>query len=103
MMEYSAFPPCPYFIQILRHFPDAAMLYYKLWASKNKKHSLSVKKQDIFNIFLVSPTIFRNRMANLMEEGMLSFESTPEFYYIELIAFDEIEDEDDNDDNPYEL
>lgn len=85
-------------MQILRHSPDAAMLYCKLWGSKNKKHKLAVKKQDIFNIFLISPTVFRNRIVKLMEEGLLSFETTPEFYYIELIAFDDIEDDDDDED-----
>lgn len=74
------------------------MLYCKLWESKNKHYKLAVKKQDIFNIFLISPTVFRNRIVNLMEEGLLSFENTPEFYYIELIAFDEVEDDEDDDD-----
>lgn len=103
MMEYSTFPPCPYFIQILRHSPEAAMLYCKLWGSKNKKHKLAVKKQDIFNIFLLSPTVFRNRIVKLMEEGLLSFETTPKCYYIELIAFDELEEKEDDDDDQYEF
>lgn len=98
-MEYSTFPPCPYFVQILRHSPEAAMLYCKLWGSKNKNYKLAVKKQDIFTIFLISPTVFRNRIVKLMEEGLLSFETTPEFYYIELVAFDEMEDQDDDDDD----
>lgn len=88
MMEYASFPPCPYFTQILRHFPEAAMLYCKIWSLKNKNNKLAIKKKDIFNIFLVSPTIFRNRLVNLMEEGLLSFETTPEFYYIDLVDFD---------------
>ncbi len=101
MMEYSSFPPCPYFTQILRHFPQAAMLYCKLWGSKNKQYKLAVDKQDIFNIYLISPTLFRNRIVKLMEEGLLSFELTPEFYYIELVAFDEIDEDEDVD--SYEL
>lgn len=94
-------------MQILRHSPDAAMLYCKLWGTKNKKHKLAIKKRDIFNIFLISPTIFRNRIVKLMEEGLISFESTPDVYYIDLIAFDELdqeyEDDDDDDDNQYEF
>jgi hypothetical protein len=31
----------------------------------------------------------------LMEEGLLSFETTPKFYYIEFVAFDEIDDDED--------
>lgn len=82
-------------MQILRHFPEAAMLYCKLWGSRNSTNQLAVKKQDIFSIFLVSPTVFRNRIVNLMEEGLLSFETTPESYYIELVSFDEDGDIDD--------
>ena len=64
---------------------------------KNNQYKLAVKKQDLFNIFLISQTKFRNRLVKLMEEGLVSFEMTPEFYYIELVAFDEMEDEDDDD------
>ncbi len=103
MMEYSSFPPCPYFMQILRHSPDAAILYCKLWGSRNKNYKIAVKKQDIFNIYLVSPTVFRNRMVKLMEEGLLSFETTPKLYYIELVAFDEIEGDEQEDDDDYEF
>ena len=98
MMEYSSFPPCPYFMQILRHSPDAAILYCKLWGSKNIHYKIGIKKNDIFNIYLISPTIFRNRLVKLMEEGLLSFETTPEMYYIELVAFDNMEEEEDDDD-----
>lgn len=94
-MQYTDFPPCPYFLQVLRHFPDAAMLYYKLWGSRNHDNKLSIKKDDIFSIFLVSPTIFRNRIVNLMEEGLLSFETTPKFYYIDFVPFDEVDTNDD--------
>lgn len=103
MMEYSTFPPCPYFMQILRHSPEAATLYCKLWSTKNKHYKLAIGKQDIFNIFLLSHTVFKNRLVKLMEEGLLSFESTPEFYYIELIAFDEIEQDDEDNDDTYEF
>lgn len=92
MMEYSSFPPCPYFVQILRHFPEAAFLYCKLWESRNIHNKLAVKKKDIFNIFLISPTVFRNRIVNLMEEGLVSFEQTPQFFYIELVGFDDEEE-----------
>lgn len=93
-MQYTDFPPCPYFLQVLRHFPEAALLYYKLWGSRNSQHKLAIKKEDIPNIFLVSPTVFRNRIVNLMEEGLLSFETTPKFYYIEFVPFDEVLDDD---------
>lgn len=89
MMQYTNFPPCPYFLQILRHYPESAMLYYKIWGSKNENYKLAVRKENIFDIFLVSATIFKNRLVNLMEEGLLSFESTPEFYYIELVTLDD--------------
>lgn len=100
MIEFSGFPPCPYFMQTLRHCPDAALLYCKLWEMKNPQYKLAVKKEDLFNIFLVSHTRFRNRLVKLLEEGLLSFESTPEFYYIELVAFDDLDDDqsDDHDD-----
>jgi len=96
MMDYSDFPPCPYFMQILRHFPECALLYCKLWGSKNTNYALAINKSDIFTNFLISPTVFRNRLVNLMEEGLLSFESSPVFYYIELIAFDRLEDDSDD-------
>jgi len=93
-MQYADFPPFPYFLQVLRHYPETALLYYKIWSSKNLDHKLAIKKQDIFNTFLISPTVFRNRLVNLMEEGLVSFESTPKFYYIEFVAFDEVGDDD---------
>lgn len=94
-MHYSDFPPCPYFLQVLRHNPEAALLYFRIWGSRNDEYKLAIKKKDIFNSFLISPTLFRNRIVKLMEEGFLSFETTPEFYYIEFVAFDEWEDNED--------
>lgn len=94
-MQYSDFPPAPYLLQILRHAPETALLYYRMWGSRNAEHKFAIKKQDIFNTFLVSPTVFRNRVVKLMEEGLLSFETTPKHYYIELTAFDE-ENDDEN-------
>ncbi len=88
MLDYADFPPYPYFLQVLRHYPDCAIFYSRLWNSKNNDHKLSVKKDDIFNTFLISPTKFKNMLVNLMEEGLLSFELTPKFFYIELVGFD---------------
>jgi len=95
-MQYSDFPPCPYFLQVLRHNPNCAIFYYRIWGSKNTEHKLAIKKEDIFNTFLVSTTIFRNRLVKLMEEGLLSFETTPKFYYIEFVAFDDLDDDDED-------
>ena len=89
MSGYKDFPPHPYFMQVLRHFPDAAMLYCKIWGSRNNQNKLAIKKSDIFNAFLLSPTLFRNQLVKLMEEGLVSFETTPKFYYVECVGFDE--------------
>lgn len=89
MMGYSNFPPFPYFMQILRHFPNSAMLYIKLWSEKNDHHAIKVKKSDISKVFLLTPTNFRNRLFNIMEEGLASVRQTPDFYHIELVGFDD--------------
>ncbi len=99
MMEFTDFPPCPYFMQTLRHCPDAALLYCKIWEMKNNQYKLAIRKENLFNIFLISHTKFRNRLVKLMEEGLLSFDSTPEFYYIELVAFGDLNDDQDDDHN----
>jgi hypothetical protein len=78
------------------------MLYYRIWGHKNDKYKFSIKKKDIFNTFLTTPTLFRNKLVKLMEEGLLSFETTPHFYYIELTAFDDWEEDINDDKESYE-
>lgn len=75
-------------MQVLRHYPHTAYFYSKLWNCRNDDNKLAIGRDDIFTIFLISPTVFKNRLINLLEEGLLSFETTPEFYYIELVGFD---------------
>lgn len=102
MAGYLEFPPFPYFMQVLRHFPDCAYFYSKLWSCRNDENKIAIKKLDIGIIFLMSTTKFRNKLINLLEEGLVSFETTPEFYYIELVGFDE-EHFNNDDEDEYEL
>ena len=91
-MSYSDFPPYHFFVTVLRHQPDTAHFYAKLWSMRDKDCKLMVDRKHIYAQYLVSPTVFKRKLAYLMEEGLLSIVETPYFYEIDFVRYDEDED-----------
>lgn len=90
-MSYSDFPPYHFFITVLRHQPDTAHFYCKIWGESDKNDKLMVDKKMIYNQFLVTPSVFKRKLGYLMEEGLLSSVETQYFYEIDFVRYDEEE------------
>ena len=88
-MSYKDFPPHPFFMTVLRHQPDCALFYAKIWSERDKECKLSVDKKCVFAKFLVTPQVFKRKVAYLMEEGLLSIQETPYYFEIEFIQYEE--------------
>jgi retron-type reverse transcriptase len=89
MRNYSDFPPCPYFLSVLKHAPESAYLYYLLWHHSDDDCKLSYLKTQIKNSFLISTTLFKNRLFSLVDLGLISVNESPNYIDIELVNWDE--------------
>ena len=90
-MSYADFPPYHFFVTVLRHQPDVAHFYAKIWSGRDKDCKLMIDRKQIYTQFLVTPMVFKRKLAYLMEEGLLSLLESPYFYEIEFTNY---EDED---------
>ena len=89
MTDYSDFPPIKKFKLVLQSHPQAALLYFSLWKRRAKNNTLSIKRNDIKGVFLISPTLFRNHLFSLGRLDILSFDETFEYFNIHFISLDD--------------
>lgn len=89
-------PPYPYLIQVAKHYPQATSTYLELWRVKDRKHKVTITKNEIRNKFLIGAAKFRNDVFSLAQEGLVSVNETwdvnqTEWYKldIELVNFEE--------------
>ncbi len=92
-MTYHDFPPFHFFVTVLRHQPDTAHFYWKIWSGRDKDNKLMVDKKNIYGQFLVTPNVFKRKLGYLMEEGLLSIAETQYFYEIDFTRYDDDEEE----------
>lgn len=90
MKDYSDFPPCPYFLTVLKHSPEAAYIFVRLWQMNTDVDVdfITCHKKNIRNVFLTTPTIFRNKLMSLVDLGLISVTENPSTYIVELVTYD---------------
>jgi hypothetical protein len=88
---FPELPPVMFLTQVTDHCPQAASLYIKLWAKKDKHHKISVLKEDVRSEFLETKTKFANFLMLLVKEALVNVEETPRSFHIELVGWDSIE------------
>lgn len=88
MREYSDFPPYSLLITSIKQCPEACHLYVDLWKNKPKSTSLisMIEKCDIRSMFLMSPTMFRNKCMALMENELVSMKEFPTYFEVDLVT-----------------
>ena len=84
-MSYSHFPPINLFKKVLQGCPQTALIYVSLWELNRKKQRITIKRDDVKNRFLISPTLFRNHLLSLSRLEILSFEETPDYFLVDFI------------------
>lgn len=89
MNDYATFPPLNFLKRILQSFPQCALIFISLWTLKTKLKRISIKKKDIKNTFLISPTLFRNHLLSFGRLDLLTFQETPEYFQIDFSDNDE--------------
>ncbi len=89
MKDYDDFPPCPYFLTVLKHYPESAYVYITLWNMADDKNCAACSKSKIRNQFLISKTLFRNKLLSLVDLGLISVTESNNFFDVELIPYDE--------------
>jgi hypothetical protein len=87
-MSYKDFPPYEFFMTVLRHAPDVAYFYLKIWSAKAKDNKLLVDRKAIYSQFLVTPITFKRKTGVLMEEGLLSMQESPYFFEIDFTNYE---------------
>lgn len=89
MADYSDFPPVEKFKQVLRSYPQSALIYASLWGlAKQGALPVTVIRQGIKKKFLISPTLFRNHLLALGRLGILTFDESIDYFNIEFITYD---------------
>jgi hypothetical protein len=85
MLDYTTFPPIQNFLQVLKHCPECALTFTKLWGDKDKNGHITVEKMDVRNHFNISPTILRNNCLDLHDEQILVYEETDRYFFIDFL------------------
>jgi hypothetical protein len=92
MHSYEDFPPYPYFYSVLKSHPKAAWLYIQLWQARDEESKVRCSLGDVRDLFLISPTIFRNQLMDLVALGILSVINRKNNHIeVELVDFDQEE------------
>jgi hypothetical protein len=84
MLSYEDFPPLKKLELVLVHYPDAALLYVKLWSNRDFLNHVNARIAEIRSIYNISPTLFRNHCLELAELSLLRISTDDEFYLIDL-------------------
>jgi hypothetical protein len=78
-----------YLKQVLDHYPKSASTYIELWRHKDKNNKVVMSNEECRNMFLISPTKFRNDLLCLVREGLISVFEKGFKMTIEIVNFDE--------------
>ncbi len=91
MQGYDEFPPLNSFKRVLQVSPQSALIYAELWEIfKANSNRISIKKDEIKKIFLISPTLFRNHLLSLGRLEILSSKETQDFFLIDFYESNKI-------------
>jgi len=85
-MSYADFPPINLFKRVLYSSPHSALIYAEMWQLKPTSNVISIKRKEVKNRFLISPTLFRNHLLALGRLDLISFEEPGEFFMIKFNA-----------------
>jgi hypothetical protein len=86
MKDYTDFPPCKYFVRVLKSCPTSALLYVQLWNKVSQENmALKLSKKDIRKDYLISPTMFRNLLARLMFLNLVSYVEKDDKFHIDIM------------------
>ncbi len=86
MKDYKDFPPVNYFMRVLKSCPKSALLYAQIWDKKKASGRLITQKTDVRKQYNISPTIFRNLAAPLMNMNVLHFSESEERFYVDILG-----------------
>lgn len=85
MLDYKEFPPVNSFYKVLKHCPECALTFIKLWDDRDEKGHITIEKMDVRNHFHISPTILRNNCLELRDEQVLEFEENEHYFFLEFL------------------
>ncbi len=84
MSDYDKFPPLSLFNRVLVSSPASALLYVTLYKLKSKAIRFTIAKNTIKKQFILSITLFRNKLFELRKLELLTFDETIEGFGIVL-------------------
>lgn len=85
MKDYQNFPPYELFISVLKHYPESALLYRAIWAKKEESDKLRLPKEELLSKFLISKTVFRNKILSLVDLGLVEVQETAKFFDVTFV------------------
>lgn len=81
--DYAKFPPKKFLMIALLDNADCAMLYIQLYHDR-VDDTVTVRKEDITERYLMSRALFKNRLLKLQRLALVCMRETQKKYIIEL-------------------
>lgn len=86
--DFQELPPKPFLMQIL---DTQSKVYVFLWERRNDLNRCNFEWKEVFKHF--NKNTFRTNLRRLVNTGLISYEETDQGVYVELVGWDEIENE----------
>ena len=94
--EYKKFPPYPFLIDVLKNALLSLRVYIELWDMQDDFGRIAIDKKEIKKTFLISPTLFYNKVLSLVDLSLLSVDESPNMIVVDLVQWhddNELDDE----------
>ena len=82
MSSYIQFPAFNKFKKCLQNCPTSALMYASVHAMRKNEKIVKIKKEEIKERLLVSPTIFKNHMIALARNELIEFQEKEKSFVI---------------------
>lgn len=92
MKNPDNYPPYQYLKQVLTSCPSAGLTYMQLWQHVDDNLRLKIKKNNIRNLFLCTPTKLKNDAMVLMREALVDMTETEHYLHFELTGWEDDDD-----------
>ena len=73
MIDYSKFPPFTSLRRVLYQCPRSAIIYINLWEMKTDSNLVKFKRKEIYDRFMITPTLFRNHLLQLRKLELIDY------------------------------
>jgi len=87
-MKEEIYPPMDKIRLALRHCPGATITYLDIWQRANENGHIDIPKKSIKMEYLMSPTMFANKLIALSREGLIKVGFQPKKFVVDIVGYE---------------